>query len=120
LSLTFGGCDLHDEWALNDLPIPESSIIKCQLVLRNTPDYYVFIKFKNEMLKLYSTNLNPYNNTIFELRILISNMIGLPLSIFRLKSTLNVEMFDSYKLYAYNIFDSAFHLVNEYILLNFE
>ena len=57
-------------------------------------DYFLYVKFKKETMCLYDTELDPYDSTIFELRIFISNLLGLPLSIFRLKSAANVELFD--------------------------
>lgn len=49
------------------------------------PDYYVYVKFQKQTINLNSTNLDPNEAYVFELRIFLSNLLGLPLSIFRLK-----------------------------------
>ena len=68
--------------------------IKVGVKEEKVADYFLYVKFKKETMCLYDTELDPYDSTIFELRIYISNLLGLPLSIFRLKSAANVELFD--------------------------
>ena len=74
------------------------------------PDYYVHVKFQKETINLCNTNLDSDGEaTVFELRIFLSNMLGLPLSIFRLKtsnadkSVKNIDLYDGLTLKHYGI-----------------
>ena len=62
------------------------------------------LKFKKDKINLYDTGLDPRTSTILELRIFLSNLIGLPLSIFRLKTSSDVCMYDNYTLREYYLF----------------
>ena len=103
IHLYYGVCELKDEWIFTDLIIPIGSSIKCLVKNHAIADFYCFIKFKNETLELYDTNFDPNENIVLELRIYISNLIGLPLSVFRLKTAQNLDMYDSKKLSDYKI-----------------
>ena len=102
LVLTYGGCELKDEWLFHTIPIPNCSILKCELAFKKQPDFYVYVKFKKKFIELYNTDLDA-KCRILELRILLAKIIGLPLSVFRLKTLLDVEMFDAHKLLDYDI-----------------
>jgi len=102
--LIYAGCELQDAWILHDIGIPACSTLKCDLVTKLEPDFYCLVKFKKEKVSLYETGLDPRRSTILELRIFLSNLIGLPLSIFRLKTSSDVCMYDNYTLKEYYLY----------------
>lgn len=102
--MIYAGCELQEDWILQDIAIPTCSTLKCDLVTKLEPDFHCLVKFKKEKLDLYETGLDPLKTTILELRIFLSNLIGLPLSIFRLKTTSDVCMYDNYTMREYYLY----------------
>lgn len=102
--LEYFGSDLNDNWILNDLTINPGSTIKCMVKEEKISEFHVFVKFQKERLKLFDTGMDPEESYILEFRIYLSKLLGLPLSIFRLKDmTNNVDLFDEKKLGDYKI-----------------
>ena len=83
LVLIYAGCELKEEWILSEMAIPTCSTLKAELRSILDPDFYCHVKFKREKIALYETGLDPKKSTVLDLRITLSNLIGLPLSIFR-------------------------------------
>ena len=107
--LEFNGADLNDDWIFSDLNIRNGSTVKLYSKKEKIPDYLIYVRFKKEFLKMVDTNLTNSNTDayVFELRVQISNILGLPLSIFRLKTYDDIEIFDDNKIsyYKLNIFN---------------
>ena len=102
--LRYAGCDLNDDWLLKDVAIPTCSTLKYVVQPKNKPDFYAFVEFKNNEVKLCDTGLEPRVSTVLDLRVYISEFMGLPLSIFRLKSINGACFYDNYTLYDYDLF----------------
>jgi hypothetical protein len=101
--LQYAGCDLADDWIINDLAMPVGTSIRCFLKNEKVPDYIVNVKFKKETFKLFDTGLDPDESKVFELRVRLSNYLGLPLSVFRIKTDSHSELFDERKLRDYGL-----------------
>ncbi len=100
--LVHAGCELQDAWIVRDIEIRDCSTLKCTLINKIDPEFYCIVKFKKEKINLYDTGLDKAgHSTILELRIFLSNLMGLPLSIFRLKTSSDVCMYDNYTLKEY-------------------
>jgi hypothetical protein len=95
----------QDEWVFSDLSIKNGSTLKLYPKKEKIPEYLVYVKFKKEFVKLYETKLTGYGSQAFvlELRIKLADELGFPLSIFRLKTMNNVELFDDNKLSYYDL-----------------
>jgi hypothetical protein len=103
--LEYAGCDLKDDWILNDLAIPVGMQVKCFTVDEKESDFVVHVKYSKETLTLYNTELDPSQSTVFELKLILSDLLGFPLSIFRLKVRSSmIDMFDDNLLYDYFVF----------------
>lgn len=83
LVLVYAGCELKEEWVLSEMAIPTCSTLKAELQSILDPDFYCHVSFKKERVVLYQTGLDPKKSTVLDLRITLSNLVGLPLSIFR-------------------------------------
>lgn len=103
--LEFNGADLNDDWIFSDLNIRNGSTVKLYSKKEKIPDYLIYVRFKKEFLKMVDTNLTNSNTDayVFELRVQISNILGLPLSIFRLKTYDDIEIFDDNKISYYKL-----------------
>jgi hypothetical protein len=102
--LEFNGADLNDDWIFSDLNIRNGSTVKLYSKKEKIPDYIIYVRFKKEFVKMVDTNL-AYNKDayVFELRVQISNILGLPLSIFRLKTYDNIDIYDDNKISDYKL-----------------
>lgn len=97
----FGG-ELNDDWLFHELAIPEGSTLKCLIIEETIPEFYVYIKFKKEFYKFYDSTYQMISYSVYKLRTKLSDELGLPLSIFRLKSG-DIELQDNLRLIDYNI-----------------
>jgi hypothetical protein len=97
----FGG-ELNDDCLFNELAILEGSTLKCLIIEEIIPEFYVYIKFKKELYKFYDSTYQMISYTVYKLRLKLSDELGLPLSIFRMKSG-DIELQDNLRLIDYNI-----------------
>lgn len=104
LALIFAGSELKDSWIIGDLKIVPGSTIKLVLKTANCPSLYVYCRYNNETFSIDNINWISEMN-VSELRQRISEHTGLPVSVSRLISPGGQEMYDSYRLYDYNIFN---------------
>jgi hypothetical protein len=100
--LQYAGSELNEDWILNDLTIPTGSTIKCFVKVEPIPDYFIYKKFNKELIPVYDTGIDT-DSTILEMRVYISNLIGFPLTTFRLKSNSDHELYDDLTLDNYAI-----------------
>ena len=101
LFFKYAGADLKEE---NNLQyIPDGSVIKCYVDQIKKIDFLVYVMFQQQVLELINTNFDPFYTLVIELRIFISDLIGIPLSVFRLKTPNSDDMYDEHRLSDYNV-----------------
>jgi hypothetical protein len=101
--LNYNGSDLKPKWSLVDLSIPSGSIIRCLYREQKAADLYIHCDYNKQILKLFDTSIT-FETTIGAVRKLISEKLGLPLSLFCLE-TYNTKqrLYDQMKLINYDI-----------------
>lgn len=110
LVLNFDGCDLKPKWKLKEIPIPTGSILRCLFRRCPTPYLHVHCSYSRKILKFFESAVN-LQMTVGDVRIRISNELGIPLSLFRLESfDGNRHFYDEAKLIDYNlqVYDHVF------------
>jgi hypothetical protein len=101
--LSYNGFDLKPKWSLADLSIPSGSIIRCIHREQKAADLYIHCEFNKQILKLFDSSITP-ETTIGTIRKLISDKLGLPLSIFCLESYNGRQrLYDEKKLINYDV-----------------
>ncbi|CAF1025009.1 unnamed protein product [Brachionus calyciflorus] len=113
--LEYNGSLLFDSWCINDLGIPMSATLRLYVQKEKHPDLLIYIKCQKETVKLYERDIDWYEWTVLELRVLLQNKIGFPLSIFRLKTSYNMDMFDEKKLSFYEINKQSLIIVETWV-----
>jgi len=83
--LNYNGSDLKPKWSLADLSIPSGSIIRCLYREEKAADLYIHCGFNKQILKLFDSSIT-IETTISTLRKIISEKLGLPLSLFCLET----------------------------------
>lgn len=101
LYLKLHGTELKDEWSIQH--IPPGSTVKCYVDAIRITDYYVYILFQKRILELINSKFDPQKTLVIELREHLSNLLGIPLSVFRLKSSSNCVMFDQHFVSDYKL-----------------
>jgi hypothetical protein len=71
------------------------------------PDYYVHVKFQNRIINMLDTSLDT-DASILEMRIFLSNLLGFPLGIFRLRylnpeTNKTIDLYDCWSLKYYGL-----------------
>jgi hypothetical protein len=104
--LSYGGGDLQPEWILSDLNLEVGATLKCYLRVDKLPEYLVYIKCRKEYYKYYNSKIDISTFTVFQLRVILSQEYGFPLSIFHLKTDdsitkNNKEMLDHHRIIDY-------------------
>lgn len=101
--LEYNCTELNDKWYLTDLAIPIGSTLRCYTNIEINPELFVFVKFQKKTIKIFEPEFDAEKWLVLEIRVLLQNLIGLPLSIFRLKTSSNKVMFDAKLLSEYDI-----------------
>lgn len=102
--LNYAGGDLHPDWILNDLNFSIGTTLKCFLRVDKLPEYSIYIKCRKEYFKYYNTKIDISTFTVLQLRVILSEEFGFPLSIFHLKpddSNNSLEMLDDHRIIDY-------------------
>lgn len=100
----YAKCDLMDEWPLSELNIPMGATLKCYVVDERQLLFDCYVKFSRQLKEFYANDVPFALNEcyVLELRIFLANIMGFPLSLFRLKEALaDVQMFDDNRLVDY-------------------
>jgi len=101
--LNYNGSDLKPKWSLADLSIPSGSIIRCLYREEKAPDLYIHCGFNKQILKLFDSSIT-IETTIYTIRKIISDKLGLPLSLFCLETYHSQQrLYDQMKLTNYDI-----------------
>ena len=103
LVLHYSGSDLDESWCFTDLGIPAGSTIRVLMREEVQPALYVYCTFNQETIEIVDKNLNVPLMMVEDLRTIVGNRSGLPVSIFRLVSDVGVEMYDGHQLYDYGL-----------------
>ncbi len=106
LYLNYAGKNLKDDSIILHLNLPAGSIVKYyidSLDLIKITDFCIYIQFQKRIIELNDAHFDPEHTFVFEIRLYLSNRMGLPLSLFRLKNIHNTVMFDEHKLIDYKI-----------------
>jgi len=101
--LNYNGSDLKPKWSLADLSIPSGSIIRCLYREEKAANLYIHCGFNKQILKLFNTSIT-IETTVGSIRKLISEKLGIPLSLFCLE-TINTKqrLYDQMRLIEYDI-----------------
>jgi hypothetical protein len=101
--LNYNGSDLKPKWSLADLSIPSGSIIRCIYREVKAADLYIHCGFNKQILKLFDSTIT-IETTISTIRKKISELSGLPLSVFCLETYHSQQrLYDQMKLINYDI-----------------
>lgn len=101
--LEYKNTRLNDKWYLADLGITIGSTLKCYSYVEKHPELYVYVKCQKSTIKIFESNFDAEKWSVLEIRVILQNLTGFPLGIFRLKTTSNQHMFDSKLLSEYGI-----------------
>lgn len=101
--LSYNGSDLKPKWSLADLSIPTGSIIRCLYREEKAADLYIHCGFNKQILKLFDSSIT-IETSIKHIRKLISEKLGLPLSLFCLETYYSQQrLYDQMKLINYDL-----------------
>ena len=103
--LNYNGEDLKPTWSFADSAIPTGSIIHCSYRPKKKADLYVHCLFNDQLLPIFDSTIT-INTSIAQIRKIISNQIGIPLSTFFLQTYHHHEqqpLHDQMKLYQANL-----------------
>lgn len=101
--LEYKNTQLNDKWYFVDLGIPIGSTLKCYINIEKHPELYVYVKCLKSTIKIFEPEFDVDKWSVLEIRVILQNLTGLPLSIFRLKNSSYQHMFDSRLLSEYGI-----------------
>jgi hypothetical protein len=103
IALSYNGFDLKPKWFLGELSIPSGSILHCIYKEQQAADLYIHCGFNKQILKLFDSSIT-IETTISTLRKIISEKLGLPLSLFCLETYNGQQrLYDPMKLINYDI-----------------
>ncbi|CAF0910183.1 unnamed protein product [Adineta ricciae] len=101
--LSYNGSDLKPKWSLAELSIPSGSIIRCLYREKKAADLYVHCSYNKQIYKLFDSNIS-IDTTIGNIRKILSNRLGLPLSVFCLETYDGKQrLYDRMKLFDYDL-----------------
>lgn len=101
--LNYNGSDLKPQWSIADLSIPSGSIIRCLYREQKAADLYVHCGFNKQILKIFDPAIT-IDTTLGNIRKLISEKLGLPLSTFCLETfPTKQRLYDQMKLIDYDL-----------------
>jgi len=84
LEFNFGGASLQDDWVLNDISIISGSVIKCHLKTISKPNLLIYLAYNNYTVLKITEDIDVYKDTVSDLKSIIAERLGIPVSIFRL------------------------------------
>lgn len=93
----YAGSYLQHEWLIMDIGIPQGSTIRCYLRQELKPSLYIYCNYNHEIVDVHEP-LNVPQTPVHQLRSIISDLIGIPLSCYRLISPYRRVMNDSDQL----------------------
>lgn len=102
LVLSYAGSDLNDAWIFTDLGIVPGSTCKVCMREEVKPVLFVRCSHSGETIEIMDDYFVE-KMEVADLRTMVSKKSGLPVSIFRLVSRENKELFDNHTLFDYNI-----------------
>lgn len=102
LVLSYAGSDLSDSWIFTDLGIVPGSTVKVCMKEEVKPVLFVKCSHSGEVIEIMDDYFVE-KLLVDDLRTMVSKKSGLPVSIFRLVSRENMELFDRHVLFDYNI-----------------
>ncbi|CAF3792319.1 unnamed protein product [Adineta steineri] len=101
--LSYNDSDLKPKWSLTDLNIPSGSILRCLYREKKPADLYIHCSYDKQIIKLDDSRIT-IDTTIRTIRKIISNKLGLPLSVFCLETYGSRQrLYDPMKLIDYDI-----------------
>ena len=102
LVLSYAGSDLNDGWIFTDLGIVPGSTCKVCMKEEVKPVLFVKCSHSGEVIEIMD-DYNVEKMEVADLRTMVAKKSGLPVSIFRLVSRKNLELFDGHTLFDYGI-----------------
>lgn len=102
LVLTYAGSDLSDSWIFTDLGIVPGSTCKVCMKEEVKPVLFVKCSHSGEVIEIMDDYFVE-KMLVDDLRTMVAKKAGLPVSIFRLVSRNNMELFDGHVLFDYNV-----------------
>lgn len=100
--LAYAGSDLSDAWIFTDLGIVPGSTVKVCMKEEVKPVLFVKCSHSGEVIEIMDDYFVE-KLLVDDLRTMVSKKSGLPVSIFRLVSRENLELFDRHALFDYAI-----------------
>ena len=102
LILKYAGAELNDSWVVADIGIAPGTTLRAVLKDEIKPSLYIYSTFNEETVPLFQ-RINFHQVTVADLRGIVSRKTGLPVSVFRLLNSENVEMYDPHFLDNYGM-----------------
>ncbi|XP_041647341.1 protein ANKUB1-like [Cheilinus undulatus] len=102
LELSYGGAALQDTWALCDVGIRSGSALRCLIKSEQRPAMHVFNAVSGETLPIMGSEAL-LQMSVGRLKTVLSMQSGLPVSVFRLSTAANVQLYDCNQLRDYGI-----------------
>ena len=102
LQIYYGGSSLQDDWILFDIGILPASTLRCVLQSRAKLYIRVYSSF-NESFYDFTKPLNVCETLVKDLKSMIQDKSGIPVSAFRVLGPMGVEMYDCHSLEFYGI-----------------
>ncbi|XP_053715762.1 protein ANKUB1-like isoform X1 [Synchiropus splendidus] len=106
MELNYAGAAMQDSWTLCDVGITSGSLIKCLIKSEQKPVLFVFNVVTKDMLPVLRSE-SLMSMSVAELKSIISEKTNLPVSIFRLTTSSNVQLYDCNTLQDYGIKEGA-------------
>ena len=100
--MSYAGSDLDDSWIFTDLGIVPGSTVKVCMKEEVKPVLFVKCSHNDELIEIMDDYFVE-KMLVEDLRTMVAKKSGLPVSIFRLVSRKNLELFDKHTLFDYNI-----------------
>ncbi|WAR03386.1 ANKUB-like protein [Mya arenaria] len=102
LVMSYAGSDLNDAWIFTDLGIVPGSTCKVCMKEEVKPVLFVKCSHSGEVIEIMDDYFVE-KMEVADLRTMVTKKSGLPVSIFRLVSRNNLELFDGHTLFDYGI-----------------
>ena len=97
------GSVLHDDIVISDIGLVSGSSLKCQYIETQKSKLHIIVKFSSAVVELRD-EINMETLTIGELRDILQNKLGIPVSMFRLRHPdKKRELFDPHNMTFYAI-----------------
>ncbi|KAM9831439.1 protein ANKUB1-like [Neosynchiropus ocellatus] len=106
LELNYAGAAMQDSWVLSDVGVTSGSLIKCLIKSEQKAALFVFNVVTKDMLPVQGSE-RLMSMSVAQLKSIVSEKTNLPVSVFRLRTSCHVQLYDCNTLQDYGIKEGA-------------